>query len=342
MPVVLRVVFLAVAAALALATQGRADDDASSRAALPAPAPPEALPDPLPAGPAPGGGPVLDLTLKEGSYGRSIPWDQLDRTSYLRVRDVVTEAFAAREVRAIAFRSRPGVFEFLFDHPDFASEVGLALREGKYRLQRVGDAYEVDDGLGAHGRLRQLLSDGGRRLYYIEGRYEGAMLPTFSGRLVVVLDTEHLPGPDGETYCHVKFAGFVKFDQGLLDIVMRATRSLSESRVDRKVRSFFRHVAAVSRRAYDDPEGLADQLEGRPELSPELLDRFRRVLTAHLPPRWVRVERFRLLDEPLTGDDPVVPPAVDVAPESPEGSEPLSWAAASLSLSEDGPLAPPE
>jgi hypothetical protein len=264
----------------------------------------------------PPGTPVLDLQLKEGSHGRGIPWDALDRESYLRVRDVVADAFAAREVRDIIFRSRPEVLEFLLDHPDFASHVGLALRRGKYRLRRAGDAYEAEDGQGAYGRMWQLLRDGGRRMFYIEGHYDGLVLPTFSGRLVVLLDTAHREGLDGMTYCEARFAGFVKFDSGVAEILVRAMRALSEAQVDRGVRRFFRHVAAVSQRAYDDPEGLADELDGRPGLSPDILARFRRVLTGHLPPRWASLETFRL-DEagPLEPAD-TAPPAASPSPEN--------------------------
>jgi hypothetical protein len=242
------------------------------------------------------GAPALDMTLAPATDGRGIPWDAFDRAAYLRVRDVVADAAAAREVRDIVFRSRPEVLDFLLDHPDFASEVGMALRRGKYRLRRTGDAYEAADGEGASGRMWQVLNEGGRRVFYIEGRYDGLVLPTFSGRMVVLLDTPHLEGLDGMTYCEARFAGFVKFDSGLADVLARAARILSEARVDRGVRRLFRHVAVVSRRAYDDPEGLADELDGHPALSPEMMTRFRRVLTAHVPPRWARPEEFRLLE----------------------------------------------
>lgn len=286
--------------------------------------------NPPPGGEAPGGaaqpqgGPVLDLSLREGSEGRNIPWDSFDRQSYLRVRDVVADAFAAREVRDITFRSRPEVFDFLLDHPDFASEVGLALRRGKYRVWRVGDAYESDDGAGARGRMWQVLREGGRRVFYIEGRYEGVMLPTFTGRMVVMLDTDYIEGPDGLTYCEARFASFVKFDTFMTGFLVRAAQGLSQVRVERQVRNFFKHVAAVNRRAYDDPEGLADELEGRPGVSPALMTRFREVLTAHLPPRWARPELFELGTVP-SGLGPL-----DIGAESPAPGnvEPLEPAAA--------------
>jgi hypothetical protein len=310
----------AVFASLVVAALGLVAAPSTGQDGVP-PGPPAAEPGfggvPAQPIPPPVFGAGLDISLKEGSQGRDIPWDAMDRTSYLRVRDVVADAFAAREVRDITFRSRPEVLDFLLDNPDFASEVGVALRRGKYRLRRAGDAYEAEDGEGARGRMWQLLHEGSRRVFYIEGQYDGPILPTFSGRLVVMLDTDHLEGLDGLTYCEARFAGFIKFDTGLTELLARVTRGLSEARVDRNVRRFFGHVAAVSRRAYDDPEGLADELDGRPGLSPEMLARFRSVLTAHLPPRWAKVEVFQLDETSPAGPGSVEEPVIAPPPSGP-------------------------
>ena len=81
----------------------------------------------------------MSLELTETSRERSIPWDRLDGTAYDLVRDVVDGAALARQVRDISFRSRKPVFDYLLDNPDFAADVARALREGKYRIRRVGE-----------------------------------------------------------------------------------------------------------------------------------------------------------------------------------------------------------
>src|SRR4029450_3999117 len=88
------------------------------------------------------------------------------------------------------------------------------------------------------------------------------LLPAMSGRVVIMLDSEHLDGPDGVTYCAMKFSGFLKLDSVVADALTRVMQAFSEDQMDRRVRRFFSHVAAVSRRAYDDPEGLAALLAG--------------------------------------------------------------------------------
>ena len=248
------------------------------------------------------GSPSMELALEAPPRPQGIPWDRLDARAYDLVREVVVGALVEREVRDIAFRSRPAVFEFLLDHPDFAADVARALRQGKYRLRRVGDAYEADDGRGARGWLTPVFAAPGRRLFHLAGRYDPPLLPALSGRLVVLLDSEHVEGPDGVTYCAMRISGFLKLDSPFTEALARVAQSFSEAQVDRRVRRFFRHVAAVSRRAYDDPEGLAELVAGRPELPPELAAEFRSLIVAHLPPPWAERQRFRLLEAaPLWG-----------------------------------------
>lgn len=248
------------------------------------------------------GPPSIDLAVHAASPQPGIPWARLDADAYALVRDVVSGALVEREVRDIAFRSRPEAFEFLLDHPDFAADVARLLREGKYRLRRVGEVYEADDGRGARGWLRPVFAAPGRRLFHLEGRYDPPLLPSLSGRLVILLDSQHVEGPDGVTYCAMRVAGFLKLDSTLTEVLARVSRSFSEAQVDRRVRRFFRHVAAVSRRAYDDPEGLAALLAGHPAIEPELASRFTTLLLARQLPPWAERQPFRLLEGPPLSD----------------------------------------
>jgi hypothetical protein len=245
----------------------------------------------------------MSLGLTEAARERDIPWDRLDGDAYDLVREVVRGAALAREVRDITFRSRKPVFDYLLDNPDFAAEVARILREGKYRIRRVGDGYEADDGHGGRGTMKFLLNEEGRRVYFLQGRYDPPLLPTLTGRLVILLDAEHLDGPDGVTYCAMKFAGYLKLDGAMADAVARVMQMFSEDQVDRRVRRFFGHVAAVSRRAYNDPEGLAELLAQQPALPPDRVAVFRELLLAQVLPGWAMDLDYRFLDAPAASTE---------------------------------------
>jgi hypothetical protein len=99
----------------------------------------------------------------------------------------------------------------------------------------------------------------------------------------------------------MRISGYLKLDQSLPATMARVARGFSETQVDRRVRRFFGHVAAVSRRAYDDPDGLADAVSRQPGLARDLVDRFQALLLAHRPPPWAESQRYRLLDDGDTG-----------------------------------------
>jgi len=241
----------------------------------------------------------MSVTLHAMSRERDIPWDRLELQDYERVRDVVKGAAVAREVRDITFRSHKPVFDYLLDHPDFASDVARVLREGKYRVRRMGDVYEADDGRGVRGLMKPILSEDGQRVFYLEGRYDPPLLPPLSGRVVIMLNTEHLDGPDGVTYCAMSFSGFLKLDSAVAGALLRMMQAFSEDQMDRRVRRFFNHVAAVSRRAYDDPEGLVSLLESRPDLPADRVAAFRELLLASVAPAWAADGDFRFVDPGL-------------------------------------------
>lgn len=249
--------------------------------------------------------PAGEIALAPGS--RLIPWERLDEESFALARDVVSEALIFQQVDGIAFRSRKEVYDYLIQHMDFAAAVARVLREGKYRMRRIAAGFEADDGRGAHGFLKPLYDDGDRRVFFLQGRYDPPILPSIAGRLVLVLDTTHTLAPDGLNYAEMRIAGYLRLDSALAEVIATVARGFSEEMVQRKIKRFFRHVAKVSRRAYDDPDGLIEELAQQPDLEAERIAEFRQVLLAHRPPPWAESVPFRLTPDPLTLDSGDLP-----------------------------------
>lgn len=231
---------------------------------------------------------------------RQIPWDRLDLRTSLLVNDVMAGAVVTHQVEGLWYRSRKEVFDFLIEHPDFAANVARVLKEGKYRVRQTPAGYDADDGRGAHGFFKPIMTDGDRRVFYLEGRYERPFLPTLSGRLVLVFEIVHRTHPGGTTNAETRVAAFLRLDNAVLERLARVVEPFSRSLMDRRLRRFFRHVERVSQRAYDDPEGLADELAHYPDLSAERVAQFRQVLLAHRLPSWAEPLGLRLIRAPLT------------------------------------------
>ena len=217
----------------------------------------------------------------DAGVGQPIDWGRLPSASQRLVEPVVARPQISRDVAHITYPSRREIWEYLLDYPDFAADVARALHEGKYRLRLVGDHYEADDGRGVTGIVRPLLVEGGRRIFYLEGRYDTRWFPTLRGRAVVVLDSEYVEPPGGQPLAQVRLMGYLRIDNVVVRAFMAIAREFSERTFDGKVRKFFSHVERVSRRACDDPAGLLDLLAAEPRLSRERLAEFRGILLRH-------------------------------------------------------------
>ena len=245
-----------------------------------------------------------------------VPLDRLDDAARARVDAILSSTLLSHRVTGLRTRSREPVFLFLLDHPDFAAAVVRALRLGQYQVERRDDGFWGDDSRGARGLIRVLYSDEGRRLYHLEGGYEGRGLPAIQGRMLVLIEFRHENDPSGATYLEASVTGHVRLDTPIVGAIAQLATTLARSTVeraaDRKVRRFFGTVARVSRWAYDQPDQFWAALESNPEVPQDAtLTAFRQILLDGRPPVWAN-EPFQLLpvealDSELDEPEPTSP-----------------------------------
>ena len=70
------------------------------------------------------------------------------------------------------FVARREVFEYLLDHPEFATHVTRTLRVARYRIWRASDGLWIDDGWGTVGRFSLVYARDGTRVMHARGRYK--------------------------------------------------------------------------------------------------------------------------------------------------------------------------
>ena len=230
-----------------------------------------------------------------------VPLARLDDEARGRAEAVLGTSLFAHRITGLRARSREPVFVFLLDHPDFAAAVARALKLGHYQVEARDGGYWGDDSRGARGLIRVLHADEGRRLFHLEGSYEGRKLPTIQGRMLVLIEFRHEDDPAGGTRVEASVTGHIGLDTPLVGTFAQLATTLArpavERSAERKVRRFFTTVARVSRWAHDQPEQFWAALEGHPEVPQDAtLAAFRQVLLADRPPSWAS-EPFRLLPD---------------------------------------------
>jgi len=226
---------------------------------------------------------LLVATFGEGAQLAALPPD-VPPAERLRLEEIAENAAVSTQVRAEPFRARREVFEYLLDHPEFASQVARTLRFARYRVWRTPDGLHLDDGWGAKGRFavvsatRREDGSGGTRVMYAQGRYDPSMLPSIKGQAVVLVDYAVTPDIDGKSMITTELSGYVKFDSRLVAAAGKAAGRVARAKADLEAQRLVRVFAKTTRAIEQDAPGVYARLRDNPEVSRAHLEEFRRLL----------------------------------------------------------------
>ncbi|MFQ5829617.1 MAG: hypothetical protein ACE5JD_10755 [Candidatus Methylomirabilia bacterium] len=212
-----------------------------------------------------------------------IPFSLLKVEDRGEMEEIFYHPALSRKVIGLRFRSRKEVYEYLLDHPDFATGVARTLRLSKYRIDKDGGSYRAQDYAdyegtkerGMKGRFRVIYSDPAKRIMFVWGTYKKVL--TIRARAILVLEYTH-QAEEGETYVYSNLYGYVKIGHPILDLVTRLLSPILGAGMDRRMQKTLRLAAKISEEAYRDPAAFLEKLEGSGELHPEQLAEFRHVL----------------------------------------------------------------
>jgi hypothetical protein len=182
--------------------------------------------------------------------------------------------FAAGE----PFVARREVFEYLLDHPEFATHVTRTLRLARYRIWREPDGLRLDDGWGAVGRFSVVYARNGTRVLYARGRHKPWLLPAIHGQAVVVIEYGTEPAADGKSRISTSVTGFVKLDNALVEMASKLLHAAAAAKAEREARQLVRVFARTTRAIDNDPAGVHELLSRRPDVSRHELAEFRQLL----------------------------------------------------------------
>ena len=192
-----------------------------------------------------------------------------------RIEKVLANATVSTRVEIAPYPLRLDVFDYLLDHPEFATQVTRALKLARYRIWRTADGLNLDEGWGVTGLITPFYGDAGLRVIYARGRYEQSVLPDIRGQAVILLRYANGPDPNGRPALATSMEVFAQLDSAM---VATFAGSIAKS----KATSEGLHVLKVFSRLATHLERRADEvlaeLGRRPEISRPELDGLRRVL----------------------------------------------------------------
>ena len=195
-----------------------------------------------------------------------------------RFEEIVKRAFASTEVTFDAYPVRPEIFEYLLDHPEFASHVTRALRAARYKIWRESDSLWLDDGWGVRGTFAVVYAEPGLRLMHAQGAYQSA-LPDIKGRAVVALAYKFQPAAaPARPQVITTVTSFVQIDSTVVRAIGRMGGPLVQKKADREARQLLKVFARVSRAIEDNPADVYARVRERPDVPKAELEEFRKLL----------------------------------------------------------------
>ena len=217
-----------------------------------------------------------------GSAG-ALAWpERLAQGERAALEQVVKSASISTRMELPAFPARPEVFEYLLEHPEFASHVTRTLRASRLRLWANGDRLELDDGWGARGQLRLVHAEPGRRLYHVRGRAVQALLPDIYGQSVVEYTYAfHRPAggsPGGLAEASTTVTAYVALDSKLLARASAVIGPLAQAKADKEAIRLLKVFGRVSRATVERPDEVLTRLRDAQGVPAAELAEFRRLL----------------------------------------------------------------
>ena len=194
-----------------------------------------------------------------------------------RLQQVVQTAAVSTRAEGEPFVTRREIFEYLLDHPEFATHVTRALRLARYRIWRSPEGLWLDDGWGATGRF-SIYAANGTRVVYARGVYKQWFLPTIHGQAVVVIEYGVSAAADARSLITTTVTGFVKLDSRLLELAGRLARTAAAAKAEKEARLLVRVFARASQAIDNDPAGVHALVSQQPDVPQRELEEFRQLL----------------------------------------------------------------
>lgn len=220
---------------------------------------------------------VMLLAVSAQAAALALP-SRLPVSERVKLQEFTDAAAISTRVEAPPFPARRDLFEYLLDHPEFATHVTRTLRLARYRIWRTPEGLFLDDGWGAKGHLEVVHAASGIRVMRVRGIFEQRILPDITGEAVVIVEYSARQDGQGRNQIATAVSGYVKIDNPVFAVASRLVNSVAVDKAELEARRLVRVFARTTHAVEDNPADLYQKLRQRPDVPRADLEGFRRLL----------------------------------------------------------------
>jgi hypothetical protein len=224
------------------------------------------------------------LVVSPVAAGRPAPTlpPEMPAATRQRLAPVTDRASLASHVDGEPFRARRDIFEYLLDHPDFATHVTRTLKLARYRVWTVPGGFGLDDGWGTVGTFEIVYRAPGIRVLHMRGEYQQRMLPNIRGQVIISITYAATPSRDGTATIAAAVDSYVTLDSKVLAAAGMLARTAAQTKAEKEGNRLVRMFARTTHAIEANPAAVWGSLHERPDVPRRELEEFRRLLS--LPP----------------------------------------------------------
>ncbi|SLM50028.1 conserved protein of unknown function [Nitrospira japonica] len=175
-------------------------------------------------------------SLQADHAGLTFPIDKVDADWTCRLQPVVDDYTTANKIGPVRTALTETLYTYLLDRPPTAAALINRLDLGLYKSEIRGPGlYWGDDGEGTQGLVHLVYHDRSSRIYYLEGTHHSRLLPSLTGKAVVLLRTKVVREPEGTESMDTTMVSYMKVDNRFVSGVLSLLRPLIGSTVEKKL-----------------------------------------------------------------------------------------------------------
>ena len=203
---------------------------------------------------------------------------QLPQAERAKLEEIARSSLASTRVEQAPYVAQAEIWEYLLDHPEFATHVTRALKVARYRIWREGGGLWLDDGWGVRGQFRIVHAERGMRVLYARGQFDPKVLPEIRGQAVGTLEYVFHQDEAGRTVVVTSASGYVQVDNRALNALAKVAAPMVQAKADREAGFLLRTFARATRAIEEDPARVYQLVSERPDVPRAELEEFRRLL----------------------------------------------------------------
>lgn len=210
-------------------------------------------------------------------YAADPEFDVLAKKKGVAARELLDKPTLYRKAELKGIPCASEDFDFLLDRPRTSVALAGKLHKSldKYAITMTKPGtYHIDDKGNLVGDMEIVISEPGKRMYYIAGFWKLMPGVRLNGRMALIVEYKEV-GAGKDSRLDADARGYMMVDNSVAGAAFKLAAYLFPNKVDARINRFATAVGKVVQAIHDDPDAALKRVENSKNIPPEEVKEFR-------------------------------------------------------------------